>query len=292
MAENKKEFNTKLYAIIVFLAIAVFLAIVSVVTFQSKYLAFHTDTVAANYVDTIVQKGDGYNAYKYTLVPKNMKYGDFIRENYMKEYINEDAEQSELTVSGDADSKTRYFDTMFVYYNELLQVYGYDDYDAIFSNYMKRAAEVRKEIYGDDYMTYDVLFEVFEMNVATYGDSLAGTLAIYDPADENEVLVEAKPGIYDEVYGEDYRLTSTTVDEVLLTEEEATTYTAAMNTDMLKTYKVSVDEISAVKKCTVNVTLDDGTVVVTQELYVVQIGRTWYIDNTTIDTSGLYNFYK
>ena len=48
------------------------------------------------------------------------------------------------------------------------------------------------------------------------------------------------------------------------------------------------EDISAVTKCDVDVTLADGTVVATQQVYVVKIGNTWYVDNTNVDTSGLY----
>ena len=40
------------------------------------------------------------------------------------------------------------------------------------------------------------------------------------------------------------------------------------------------EDISAVTKCDVDVTLADGTVVATQQVYVVKIGNTWYIIET------------
>ena len=48
------------------------------------------------------------------------------------------------------------------------------------------------------------------------------------------------------------------------------------------------EEITGVAECTVDVTLADGTAVTTQKLYVVKIGKSWYVDNTNIDTSALY----
>lgn len=50
---------------------------------KQKYIAFDSEKLAVSYADTIVQKGDGYNAYTYTLSAKGDKYGDFIRKNYM-----------------------------------------------------------------------------------------------------------------------------------------------------------------------------------------------------------------
>ena len=48
------------------------------------------------------------------------------------------------------------------------------------------------------------------------------------------------------------------------------------------------NDISAVAKCTVDVTLEDGKSVASQQVYVVKIGNTWYVDNTNVDTSALY----
>ena len=48
------------------------------------------------------------------------------------------------------------------------------------------------------------------------------------------------------------------------------------------------ENIDSVAKAIVDVTLDDGTVVATQELYVVKIGNSWYVDDTNIDISALF----
>ena len=47
------------------------------------------------------------------------------------------------------------------------------------------------------------------------------------------------------------------------------------------------DDITAVDKVTVEVA-NNGSAVATQEIYVVRIGNSWYVDNTNIDTSALY----
>ena len=83
MANKEKSFNTKLYAVIVFFGILAALVLITFTTFKSRYTAFHPEEVARSYVDTIVQTGDGYNAYKNALISKNYKYGDYIREYYM-----------------------------------------------------------------------------------------------------------------------------------------------------------------------------------------------------------------
>ncbi len=75
-------------------------------------------------------------------------------------------------------------------------------------------------------------------------------------------------------------------DELGLTDTEK----ANNKTDMVNAFKNldCSEDISAVAKCTVEVTLEDSTVVASQELYVVKIGNSWYVDNTNVDTSGLY----
>mgnify|MGYP000516768470 CR=1 FL=1 len=65
MAKQEKTFNTKLYALVVFLLVAAILAVSTVATFSSKYIAFKPEKVAQAYADTIVQTGDGYNAHKF-----------------------------------------------------------------------------------------------------------------------------------------------------------------------------------------------------------------------------------
>ena len=80
MAKQEKTFNTKLYALVVFLLVAAILAVSTVATFSSKYTCIKPEKVAQAYADTIAQTGDGYNANKYALVSKSEKYGDFIRK--------------------------------------------------------------------------------------------------------------------------------------------------------------------------------------------------------------------
>ena len=74
--------------------------------------------------------------------------------------------------------------------------------------------------------------------------------------------------------------------------EDVKAYTAKMNTQLLANYEVSADDIGAVSICTVQVTDAKGTQLATCNLTVVQIGHTWYVDNTTADTSALYQIGK
>ncbi|MGN1328868.1 MAG: hypothetical protein ACI4V4_04125 [Eubacterium sp.] len=318
----KKEFKAGLYAVVSGVIVAVVLVLLTIFAFTTRYNAFNPEKVAQTYVDTIVQSGDGYNAYKNTLVSKNQKYGDFIINAYMLPYVNDgkDVEKAEFVGSG-SEEETKAIDTvyetMYEYYVELINTYGYDDYDSIFSKYFAKVSEVRKQVYGDEYMDTDYMFGAFEANVSEYGKSLTGaeeTLA----ADGKTVVQEATVGIYQEMYGEDYKFTATVKECTALSEDEAKSYVEEYKeriTPVAQSGEAKADEfgladsedstpkssmtsafekldcsedISEVDKCVVEVTLADGTVVATQELYVVQIGNSWYVDNTNIDTSALY----
>ena len=183
MAETKekKGFNAALYAVIAGIVVAVLLALITIFAFTTRYTGFSAEKVAQAYVDTIVQTGDGYNAYKNTLVSKNQKFGNFVINGYMKPYINEDAEKASFVGTGSDEEITKtdeVYDTMYEYYVGLVAKYGLDDIDAIFNDYFAKLTEVRKEIFGDEYMDTDFMFSVFESNVTKYGKSLKSHFTI------------------------------------------------------------------------------------------------------------------
>ena len=129
------------------------------------------------------------------------------------------------------------------------------------------------------------MFTALEANVKTYGESLTGTEETYDKNTKVK-LTDKTIGAYQKALGEDYKLTTTVTD--VQSVEDVKAYTAKMNTQLLANYEVSADDISAVSTCTVQVTDAKGTQLATCNLTVVQIGHTWYVDNTTADTSALY----
>ena len=305
MAKKEKTFPVKLYALLAFFAVAALLAVIVTVTFQTKYTGYHPEEVARVYADTVVQTGDGYNAYKNALPSVNDKYGDFIREQYMYPVIYREAgykpgdKTDELSGFNDASymgekSKTddgslqgQVIDTMYPYYVELVGN-GWDDYDTIFTQYFAKLVEVRKEVFGDDYMTDEIMFAALEGNVKTYGKSLTGTEDVFDE-NSGEQLESKSIGAYQTAYGEDYKFTT-----VVLSENEIAldAYKAGLDTDRLAVYGISADEITAVKSFTVGVQTADGATVTQATVVVVKIGSTWYVDNTMTDTAPLYNFYK
>lgn len=313
-----KEFKAGLYAVVSGVLVAAVLVVITIFAFTTRYTAFSPEKVAQTYVDTIVQTGDGYNAYKNTLVSKNAKYGDFIRDAYMQPYYNngDDVKQADFVGSGsneEAAAIDEVYSTMYDYYVELINTYGLDNYDAVYSNYFAKLAEVRKAVYGDEYMDDEFMFGAFESNVSQYGRSLTGTEEQI-AQDGKTVIQEKTIGEYQTMFAEDYKLTSTVKDCTALTDDEIKTYVdeySARIADFAKSGEAKANEfgladeaktnmvdafagldhsqeITAVDKCTVEVTLADGTVVATQEVYVVQIGNSWYVDETNINTSALY----
>lgn len=321
--KNKKGFNAVAYAVFAGVLVAVVLVIITIFAFTTRYTAFAPEKVAQAYTDTIVQTGDGYNAYKNTLVSKNAKFGDFIRDAYMSPYYNngDDVQQADFVGTGSEEESQaidKVYSTMYDYYVELLKTYGLDDYDAVFSNYFAKLAEVRKQVYGDEYMDDEFMFGAFESNVSQYGRSLTGTEEKI-AQDGKTVIQEKTTGKYQEMFAEDYKLTTTVKDCTELSEDEVKAYVAeyaqrikpvaesgAAKADSLgvadiddknkpKTAMVDAfaaldnsESIESVAKCSVEVTLEDGTAVAAQELYVVQIGNSWYVDDTNVDTSALY----
>lgn len=319
MAE-KKEFKAGLYGVVVGVVIAVILVVLTIFAFTTRYTAFSPEKTAQSYVDGIVQTGDGYNALKSTLVSKNQKFGDFVINAYMRPFVNDgkDVKKNDQIGTGSAEETQmldKIYSDMYGVYCELMETVGLDDYDTFYNTYFTKLCEERKAVLGDDYMDTEFMFGVFESNVATYGESLTGTeeqLA----QDKKTVLKKATTGKYQELYGKDYQLTANVTDTKDL---DLTKYVAeykerinpVANSGEAKADKYGVkdvddkhkfkssmvdaynkldcsEDISAVKSIIVEIKNQKGDVVATQEVYVVQIGNSWYVDNTNTDTSALY----
>lgn len=305
MAKKEKVFPVKLYALVAFLLVAALLAGIVTVTFQTKYTGYHPDEVARVYADTVVQTGNGYNAYKTALPSVNSKYGDFIREQYMYPVIyreagykpgdktdglkgfNDKSYMGEKSKTDNGALQGQVVDTMYPYFTELI-ANGWDDYDSVFTKYFAKLTEVRKEVFGDDYMTDEIMFTALEGNVETYGKSLTGTKDVFDE-NSGEQLEFKSVGAYQTAYGEDYKFTT-----IVKAENEIAldAYKASVDADTFAVYGISADEITAAKSYTVAVQTEDGKTVAEVAVVVVKIGSTWYVDNTATDTAPLYQFYK
>lgn len=308
MAKEKKALNTKLYAVIVFFLMAGILATITVTTYKSRYNGFSPEKVAAAYAESIVNRGDGYNAYKNTIISKNYKYGDYIREYYMYPVIyrdtdykpgdsrdnlkgyNDESYIGDMTATDTGSLQGQVIDTMYPYYVGLLEENGgWDNYDAIFSKYFAKLVEVREEIFGDKYMTDEIMFTALEANVSTYGDSLTGTEEEID-ANTGVKLSEKAEGLYEKAFGENAKLICTV--KAVKSSDDTQKYIAGIDKDALESYKISVEDIKDVKICTVEVSANGSTVVDSLEIPVLRIKDTWYVDNTNVATSELYSFYK
>ncbi len=307
MEKKEKGFNLKLYATAAFFAVLAALVLITVFTFKVKYTAYHPEEVARNYVDTIAQTGDGYNAYKNALISKSQKYGDFIRAYYMNPVIyrdtaykpgddikkcgykgyNEESYMGEKSKNDDGSLQGQVIDTMYDYYVELA-ANGWDDYDTIFTSYFAKLTEVRKAVFGDDYMTDEIMFTVLEGNVMKYGQSLTGTEDEFDKNTGNQTSFKSI-GAYQTAYGEDYKFTTAVKAEK---EMDLAAYKSALSAETLATYGVQAADIGAVKCYTVTVSTEDGKAVAEADVVVAQIKNSWYVDNTATDTSSLYGFYK
>lgn len=301
----KKGFNLKIYAAVTFFVIAGLLATITVTTYTSRYNGFSPEKTAVAFVQSIVETGDGYNAYKNTIVSKNYKYGDFIREYYMYPVIyaecdyeigddrdglkgfNDDSFKSEKTLNDDGTLSGQVIDTMYDYYAKLMKKYkGWDNYDGVFTDYFKELCRVREEVFGDKYMTDEIMFTALESNVRTYGESLTGTKDEFDANTGIQTSVKTT-GAYQKAFGEDYKFTY---------EIKASTYLSGVNEDwsenenqdkLFEAYKISIDDIND-RYCVIIDIKANGEIIATQEVQVVKIKSTWYVDNTTIDTSALY----
>ena len=301
----KKGFNLKIYTAVTFFVIAGLLATITVATYKSRYNGFSPEKTTIAFVQSIVETGDGYNAYKNTIVSKNYKYGDFIREYYMYPVIyaecdyeiggetdnlkgfNDESYMGEKTLNDDGSLSGQVIDTMYDYYADLMKKYkGWDNYDGIFTDYFKELCKVREEVFGDKYMTDEIMFTALESNVRTYGESLTGTEDEFDTNTGIQTSFKTT-GAYQKAFGEDYKFTY----EVIKTEdvEDISFYNdkGSLIADDLDAYKIGINDITEAKAVTIDVKVN-GETIATQNVNVVKIKSTWYVDNTTIDTSALY----
>lgn len=303
MAKKEKVFNVKLYAVIAVIFVAVFLVITCVAAFTARYSAFHPDETAMLYVDSVVQRGDGYNAYKNTVVSKNMKFGDFIRRDYIDPIIyrdvetyypgdetdglkgyNDDSYKGEKTLSDDGTLNGQLIEKMYPVYTDLLSAYGWDNYHKILKAYAEKLILVREEVFGDKYMTDEIFFTALEANVASYGDNLTGTEDLFDENTGVQLSYKTE-GVYEKVFGADYKLVTKAVKE---TDIDISEYKTAIDVESFDSYGIKSDDITAAKRITVDISFADGKHIAELDVTVVKIGMSWYVDNTKTDTSVLY----
>ncbi len=301
----KKGFNTKIYAAVVFFVIAGLLATITVTTYKGRYNGFSPEKTATAFVQSIVETGDGYNAYKNTIVSKNYKYGDFIREYYMYPVIyaeagykpsdsldglkgyNDDSYKGDKTLNDDGTLSGQVIDQMYDYYAKLmLKHFGWDNYDVIFTEYFKELVRVRESVFGDKYMTDEIMFTALESNVLTYGESLTGTDDEFDANTGVQTSTEMT-GTYQKAFGENYKFTYKVVKTEDATNPSYYNDKGSPFASDISSYKIGINDITEAKLVTIDV-LANGKTISTQYIRVVKINSTWYVDNTTTNTTELY----
>ena len=323
MTESKKGFKAGLYGLVAGILCAAILVGMTVFAFTTRYNAFSPEKIAQSYADTIVQTGDGYNALKVSLVSKNQKFGNFVIDAYMTPYVNDNEgkkkgekkieQNKEIGTGSKKEAKLldTVYNTMYDYYDELVKTVGLQNYDEFYSAYFAKLKEVRVAVLQDDYMDTDFMFSVFESNVQTYANKLTGTKKVL-AADEKTVLQKASTGIYQELYGKNYKLTTTVTKTTELSGDEVKVYVDgykdrvvplaqknesianSLDDEKSKAMKAAfdnlnvADSIEAVDECTVEVKNQKDEVVATTTVYVVRIGNSWYVDNSNTDTTSLY----
>lgn len=281
MAKKEKEFNLKLYGIFSIVVVAVILVVLTVFAFTTRYNGFNPEKIAVTYVDTIVQTGDGYDAYKNTLLSKDSKFGDYIRQNYIYPAVyegykpgdstkdlkglNDDELKGEKSLNDDGTLEGKLIDAMYPVFVQLVtDNNGFDNYDLVFSSYVAKLKETRAEIFGDTFFDDETFFGAFEANLSTYGESLTGTEDKFDKNTGVQIKFEST-GAYQEKYGDDYKIS---------------------------VVSTGVDGTDTKKTVTVNVLVNGKVEIENLEISVVKVGKTWYVDSSACDTSVLYNFYK
>ncbi|MBQ6542984.1 MAG: hypothetical protein IJL77_01225 [Clostridia bacterium] len=302
MADNKKEFNYKLYGIFAVVIVAAALIALTLYAYTSRYTALSPEKTAQLYVDTIVQNGDGYNAYKNSLLSYDKKFGDFIRENYIYPEIyenykpgdstkglnglNDKSLKGENTLNDDGTLQGKVTDKMYPEFVRLItENKGFDNYDLIFKSYISELKKVRKEIFGDDYFDDEAFFKAFEANLSKYGESLTGC---EDEFDKNTgvQLKKAVTGSYQTAFGKDYEIKSEAV--------------SSEDAEIPDISEYGIDaEIAEAKTVKVNLTVSGNSVSEDArpltngiEITVVRIGHSWYVANKSCNTSALYNIGK
>jgi hypothetical protein len=295
MADNKKEFNTKIYGIFAIIIVAAALVALTLFAYTSRYTALSPEKTARLYVDTIVQSGDGYSAYKNSLLSYEGKFGDFIRKNYIYPEIYENYKpgdstkglkglndkelKGEKTLNDDGSLQGKVTERMYGCFLDLVRENnGFDNYDAIFKAYISELKKVRKEIFEDDYFDDEAFFTAFEANLSKYGESLTGC---EDEFDKNTgvQIKEAVKGVYQTAFGDEYEIKTEIV--------------SVKDADIPDTSEYGIDAgIDEAKTVTLKVTAANTTVIDGIDITVVRIGHSWYVANKSCDTSALYKFYN
>ncbi len=299
--KNKKILK-KVVLIIVVIAVLASAVFVYYRVFNPKFSAEKT---ATEFTKQIVCLGDGYNAYKKTIICKNYEWEEFLEQYYIYPVIYLDSNYepfmdiSDLKGYNDESYRdesnreknnlpfSKFTDEQFANYLSLMMGYnGWDDYDSVLKAYFDSLKRSSKTSYNDEYITKEFMFEALEANVEDYGVYIGGKTE-YGIIDKKLKKVETY-GILDKKYGVDCEIEF----EIEKTTDftDITAYVSAIDSTKLELYKISPDEIKEAKMVTVNVVIG-GKIRKVIDVYTVKIGNEWYVDNTKTKTDVLYELF-
>lgn len=296
-----KKFDVT-YAVAAIIAIIAVLAASAGLYFTKSYVMFSPEKVAQQYAANTAQL-NGYDALKYTVLIKNTKLGDFMIKNYMEQYTgnkDKDAQAPVLTAEEEGEKLTQILNAMYPFFTDLVDGYGFENYNEVFSRYFAAYVVQHQEIYGHDLMSTDDMFAAFEGNLATYMEyyaydceSVYGKGEAYAAlylGDNKQVLTDGS-----EQYSAGYRISAET--EILkeYTDEEAQSYIAALSADKKTAFahfNINLEDISAVAQVrATRVVTGSGNAAAIEAknaewkehpetITLVKVGAQWYVDFT------------
>lgn len=293
-----KKFDVT-YAIVSVIAIIVLFSVLVTAYYKNNYIMFSPENVAEQYVENTAEN-DGYDALKYTVLIKNTKFGNFISENYMDKYIDENATAPAMTAEEEGEKLTLLLDRMYPVFTDLVDLYGFENYDKLFSEYFAAYVPCYEEIYGNKAFTTDDMFSALEGNLGTYMDEYAYNCEVLygkgkEYADYYLGKNKAVLSDDDEKYSAGYTITADTSLVREYDDDEVKAYTSSLTSGQKAAYEhfgISANDISAVAEVkTVKVLsgVGDKDAIAQKNvefaehpeiITLVKIGHQWYVDFT------------
>jgi hypothetical protein len=296
---ESKKFNVT-YAVIAVVSFIVIAGILISAYYISNFIMFSPEKVAKQYVMNVVE-GDGYDALKYSTMSVSQKMGDYLRKNYINQYVKEsDGSSPELTAEEAGEKLTDILDKMYPVFTSLSDEVGFENYDGLFPAYFAEYQKAHNEIYGNDYISDEDMFTCIEGNLSTYlKDRKIENEALYGKGLEYALkYLDGDGALSDEdskeVYIAGYYI-DTEVAEIIIEADAlyVENYYNALSESQKKAYEsfgINAGDISACATVKVVNTLSgEGDEAVIKEknaefaanpteLTLIKIGSQWYVD--------------
>lgn len=218
----------------------------------------------------------------------------------MDKYIDENATAPAMTAEEEGEKLTLLLDRMYPVFTDLVDLYGFENYDKLFSEYFAAYVPCYEEIYGNKAFTTDDMFSALEGNLGTYMDEYAYNCEVlYGKGKEyaDYYLGENKAVLSDddEKYSAGYTITADTSLVREYDDDEVKAYTSSLTSGQKAAYEhfgISANDISAVAEVkTVKVLsgVGDKDAIAQKNvefaehpeiITLVKIGHQWYVDFT------------